>query len=244
MHEWSADALPQSSLRMASNAASPATCELCSELFTDPRMLPCLHSFCKKCLQKLVEEHGTDENLKCPTCEKATCIPSVGVNGFPQDLRRGYEAEIALYEEKVKSSSDQSCDRCIKSGNGPAVCFCCNCCEFLCKVCKEDHQTWRKTLNHELVDVGETSAKKKEGSFLTNIAHKPMFCTLHNDENLKFFCETCQTLICRDCIILEHAGHKYDRIEKVAEKEKNDLLSVLGDAEAAKASIRGCTGPG
>jgi len=228
------DALPPSSSRMASNAASSATCELCSELFTDPRMLPCLHSFCKKCLQKRLEEHGTDNKLKCPTCERAASIPNVGVNGFPQDLRRGYEAELAHYEEKVKSSSDQSCDRCIKSGNGPAVCFCCNCCEFLCKVCKEDHQTWRKTLNHELVDVGETSAKKKEGSFLANITHKPMFCTLHNDEKLKFFCETCQTLICRDCIILEHAGHKYDRVEKVAEKEKNDLLSVLGDSEAAR----------
>jgi len=87
------------------------------------------------------------------------------------------------------------------------------------------------------VDVGETSAKKKEERFLANVAHKPMFCPLHNDEKLNFFCETCKALICRDCIVLEHAGHKYDRIEKVAEKEKHDLLSVLGDAEAAKASI-------
>ena len=219
---------------MASNAASPATCELCSELFTDPRMLPCLHSFCKKCLQKLLEEHGTDENLKCPTCEKAACIPSIGVNGFPQDLRRRYEAEIALYEEKVESSSDQSCDRCIKSGNSPAVCFCCSCSEFLCKVCKGDHQTCRKTLNHELVDIIETSATKKEGNFPANIARKPMFCARHNDENLS---ETCQTPICRDCIVLEHSGHKYDRIEKTADKEKGDLRQVLGEAEAAKTSI-------
>jgi len=149
---------------MASNAASSATCKLCSDLFTDPRMLPCLHSFCKKCLQKLHEERGEDNKLRCPTCRKATCIPSVGVNGLPQDLWRAYEAEIVHYKEKMKSSSDQKCDRCIKSGNGPAVCFCCNCCEFLCKVCKEDHQTSRKTLNHELVDVGETFASVAHAS--------------------------------------------------------------------------------
>ena len=222
---------------MASNTASTATCELCSKLFTDPRMLPCLHSFCKKCLQKLLDEHGTDNTLKCPTCEKSACVPGEGVNGFPQDLRRSYEAEIAQYEAKVKSSSDQSCDRCIKSENGPAICFCCNCCDFLCKMCKDDHQIWRKTLNHELVDVGEDTAKKTEGNVLINIPHKPMFCTLHDDENLKFFCETCQTLICRDCIILEHTGHQYNRIEKIAEKEKSDLLSVLDDVEAAKTKI-------
>ena len=229
---------------MASNTASTATCELCSKLFTDPRMLPCLHSFCKKCLQKLLDEHGTDNTLKCPTCEKATHVPGEGVNGFPQDLRRGYEAEIAQYEAKVKSSSDQSCDRCIKSENGPAVCFCCNCCDFLCKMCKEDHQIWRKTLNHELVDVGEDTAKKTEGNVVQNIPHKPMFCALHDDENLKFFCETCQTLICRDCIILEHTGHQYNRIEKIAEKEKSDLLSVLDDAEAAKTKIESAVAQG
>ena len=229
---------------MASNTASPATCELCSKLFTDPLMLPCLHSFCKKCLQKLLDEHGTDNELKCPTCEKAACVPGEGISGFPQDLRRGHEAEIAQYEAKVKSSSDQSCDRCIKSENGPAVCFCCNCCDFLCKMCKEDHQIWRKTLSHELVDVGEASAKKTEGNVLQNIPHKPMFCALHSDENLKFFCETCQTLICRDCIILEHAGHQYNRIEKVGEKEKSDLLSVLDDAEAAKTKIESAMAQG
>ena len=85
--------------------------------------------------------------------------------------------------------------------------------------------------------MGEASAKKTEGNVLTNIPHKPMFCTLHSDENLKFFCETCQTLICRDCIILEHTGHQYNRIEKIAEKEKSDLLSVLDDVEAAKTKI-------
>jgi len=213
---------PPSSSRMASNTANPAACELCSDFFTDPRMLPCLHSFCKKCLQKLLGEHGTDDKLRCPTCEKAACIPSAGAHGFPQDLRWGYEAELAHYGEKVKGSSDQNCDRCIKSGNGPAVCFCSNCCEFLCKICKEDHQTCHKTLNHELVDVGEISTKK--GNFQGNITHKPMFCTLHNDEN---FGETCQTLICRDGIILQHTAHKRDQIEKVGEKEKSDLLSVL-----------------
>ena len=92
--------------------------------------------------------------------------------------------------------------------------------------------------------MGEASAKKTEGNVLTNIPHKPMFCTLHSDENLKFFCETCQTLICRDYIILEHTGHQYNRFEKVAEKERSNLLSVLDDAEAAKTKIESAMAQG
>ena len=60
-------------------------CELCSEMFTDPLMLPCLHSFCKKCLIKVADEQGaSDGHLKCPTCDTSVSIPSEGITAFPQ----------------------------------------------------------------------------------------------------------------------------------------------------------------
>ena len=216
---------------MASNTKQSATCGVCSELYDDPRMLPCLHSFCKKCLQKQLEE-GSNRELKCPTCEK--CFHDTDIDILPQDLRGSYEVDVAMYESKIKSLSAQSCDRCIKTSNGPAIAFCCNCCEFLCKACKEDHIIWRKTLNHELVDTGESMKKGEEN---LHISHKLMYCTQHHDENLKFYCETCEVLVCRDCIVLEHKDHQYNRIEKVAEKEKADLHSTFSDAEAAKGTL-------
>ena len=218
---------------MASNTAPNATCKTCSELYTDPRMLPCLHSFCKKCLQKLLEEQGAGQTLKCPTCNNNVPIPTGGIDAIPQDIRASNEANIQGYEAKITSASNTSCDRCIDTSNGPSVSFCCNCCEFLCKVCSEDHKRWRKTLTHELVEVGEG---KKE-SQIHAIPPKHLSCGQHPDENLKFFCKTCETLICRDCIVLEHNGHTYNRIEKIAEKEKADLLASIGDAETAKSSI-------
>ena len=78
---------------------------------------------------------------------------------------------------------------------------------------------------------------KEAAKPLTNVPHKPMNCQLHEDETLKFYCETCSLLICRDCIICEHSGHTYNRVEKVAEKEKADLLSTLETANGAKAKL-------
>ena len=45
-------------------------------------------------------------------------------------------------------------------------------------------------------------------------------CTVHVAQPLALYCETCKTMLCRDCVIMtkEHTGHKYDYIEKVAEK--------------------------
>ena len=42
-------------------------CSICLETFDDPRTLPCLHSFCKKCLENFVDGKRDDE-LNCPVC--------------------------------------------------------------------------------------------------------------------------------------------------------------------------------
>ena len=147
---------------------------------------------------------------------------------------------VAQYESKLQGEEKLKCDRCIETANGPAVSFCVSCCDFLCKVCSKDHKTWRKTLNHELQPVGSSAksdSKSAAKPLLKNIPEMPLNCQKHSDEALKFYCETCSMLICRDCVILEHSGHSYNRIENVVEKEKADLVSILGKAEGAKTEL-------
>lgn len=43
-------------------------CALCGEMYTDPRILPCLHSFCKRCLEHTVNPRST--TLLCHLCRK------------------------------------------------------------------------------------------------------------------------------------------------------------------------------
>ena len=106
-------------------------CELCSEMFTDPLMLPCLHSFCKKCLIKVADEQGASDNhLKCPTCDTSVSIPSEGITAFPQNLWLGHQVNVQEYMKKMDSENSIPCDRCVKRANGSAVAFCCQCCFF------------------------------------------------------------------------------------------------------------------
>ena len=230
---------------MATNSSSSATCSLCSELYVDPRMLQCLHTFCSKCLKKVFEEQGSKPSLKCPTCKAREILPKGGVDALPKDLRKSYESEVAQYVVKIRSKDAINCDVCVKVSNGPAVSFCVECREFLCNVCSEHHQISRKTLDHELQPIGSKITESGGGvRSPPKIAPKQITCQLHEDEILKFYCNTCSTLICRDCMAIEHSGHIYDRIEKVSEKEKANLQTLLRATEGAKAKLEGASGKG
>ncbi|XP_046871208.1 tripartite motif-containing 13 isoform X1 [Hypomesus transpacificus] len=51
------------------------TCPICCCLFDDPRVLSCSHSFCKKCLEGILDGNRSTQwrpPFKCPSCRKET----------------------------------------------------------------------------------------------------------------------------------------------------------------------------
>ena len=193
--------------------------------------MPCLHSFCKKCLEQQLEEQGSSAgSIKCPTCDTVSTLLSGGVASLPNNHWLAHQAEVSTYQQKIEDGGNVSCERCVKKTSGAAVAFCCNCCLFLCSSCQEDHQWWRETVSHELVSVGE---KKTDTGAKVDASCKPLMCANHPKEDLKFYCDTCQCLVCRDCIALEHSDHTRVYPENVAEREKESLSGTLkkaGDA--------------
>jgi hypothetical protein len=56
---------------MASNNFVPEenliTCSLCSKLYDDPRLLPCSHTYCFQCINRII---STNKNhFQCPSCD-------------------------------------------------------------------------------------------------------------------------------------------------------------------------------
>ncbi|CAH1268140.1 TRIM2 [Branchiostoma lanceolatum] len=55
-------------------------CQICFEDYHEPKVLPCQHTFCKKCLGKMVAKMG---KLTCPNCRRECLLPQNGVEGLP-----------------------------------------------------------------------------------------------------------------------------------------------------------------
>ena len=49
------------------------TCSVCLKQFKDPKVLPCLHSYCHDCIVKLAE-HAKSSTFNCPNCRLAVKV--------------------------------------------------------------------------------------------------------------------------------------------------------------------------
>ena len=45
------------------------TCSICEEIFSQPKTIPCLHTFCEQCIKSTIEaSKRTGTELCCPIC--------------------------------------------------------------------------------------------------------------------------------------------------------------------------------
>ena len=208
-------------------------CQLCCKPYKEPRILPCLHSFCEQCLHKEIERSGTKQNMECPTCQRSITIPEGGVNAIPH---LGFEVEVAGYMSKIGSEGEKSCDACIEGCTGPAVVFCCTCAHFLCKLCHVTHKRYKILQNHQIVGLDKESLKLLP-SIMKSITKRLCSQPDHEKEELQLYCETCQLLVCRDCTLVFHKDHRIDEVCNIAKVYKDAMREALVCAQEVTSKL-------
>ena len=59
----------------AVNLEKQVECPICLEQFKEPKVLSCLHSYCKSCLQKYVTKTSDKQHkITCPECRQETQV--------------------------------------------------------------------------------------------------------------------------------------------------------------------------
>ena len=213
-----------------------ARCEKCDKYYEDPRMLPCLHSFCLGCLQKELDTHAT---LNCPNCKEQVILPENGLSDLPQDLRKANEAELERINEKV-AEADELCGNCGRTDStGKAVAYCIECEVYLCKYCEGIHGKMKFFADHNLAMIGQRLMKTNETNPATRLFQKKLLCTQHKDKEIEAYCMKCEKMICILCMNFEHDDHRKEckYLEHVAKQEMESLMACKSNAQHALASL-------
>ena len=192
------------------------SCPVCYQLFKNPKYLPCHHSYCEQCLEKI----RVQSKIICPECRKEATVPPGGVKRMDSNFLVNRLVDEFILKRKVEGEEEVNCDEC--HGEDPVVTFCPDCTLFLCHVCNEQHERGSRSRDHGIILLTELRSKKD-----VTIQTKPkaMMCKKHDIE-LLFYCETCDQLVCVYCAVQDHNGHNHDSVEKVIGKHRQELKKV------------------
>ena len=208
------------------------TCPVCHDVFEEPKILPCCHYYCKKCIQTLVDYAGPNRPFECPECRLATLVPQNDPNKLTTAFFVNRLKELHGKMEKAHGKVEAPCEQC---HGGVSVAFCRQCAEFICADCVKSHQKMKVFTSHKVVTLEEL---KKGGAKQILVSRPPPpKCPIH-DELMKIFCFDCNRLICRDCIVIDHANHKYDFVKVAAPETKKQLAEHLEPLKEVQANLR------
>ena len=203
------------------NLHEEVSCSVCMCTFTDPKQLPCLHSFCLNCLNGIQRTSGVHGKITCPECRKQFDIPRSGnPSEFPTNFRINRLLDVLAIKEC--NTAGVKCGNCDKRSAETLYCF--QCCSFWCQECISAHNIIRANKQHKTLALKDFQDQDIEA-----VLKRPAFCQTKNHENkeLEFFCKVCQVPICNACAVTEHEGHAKVILETEANEKKLQIVSRI-----------------
>ena len=202
------------------NLHDEVSCSVCMCTFTDPKQLPCLHSFCLHCLNGIQRTSGVHGKITCPECRRQFQIPG---SGNPSELPTNFRINSLLDVLAIKecSTANVKCGNCDKRSAQTLYCF--QCCSFWCEECILAHNIIRTNKEHRTLALKDFQDQDIEA-----VLKRPAFCQKkrHEKEELKFFCRDCEVAICNTCAVTLHEGHGKMLLEEAAEACKTQIKSM------------------
>ena len=203
------------------NLIEEVSCSVCMSPFTDPKILPCFHTFCLHCLNELQRTSGKHGETTCPECRRKFQVPG---SGYPKDLPANFRMNSLLDVMAIQKCNvaGVKCGNCEKTSAQSFYCF--KCCAFWCDDCIAAHNIIRANKDHRVLAIKDFQDQDME-----DVLKRPVFCQVehHESEELKFFCKNCENAICNTCAITLHEGHAKLLLQNVANERKSSLQSAM-----------------
>ena len=203
------------------NLHEEVSCSVCMTTFTEPKILPCLHSFCLHCLNEILRTSGGHDIIPCPECRREVQVPSSGnLKDLPTNFRINSLLDVLAIKEC--HTAGVKCANCDKSSKHSSYCF--QCCAFWCDECIIAHNLIKANKEHRVLAL-----KDFEDQDIEDVLKRPAFCQQkhHEKEELKFFCKNCDVAICNLCVATIHDGHAKIVLEEAASERKIQVKSVI-----------------
>ena len=208
------------------------TCTICHDHYTEPKVLPCCHYYCKQCLHQLTLREGLGKPFSCPECRKDTTLPEGGLDNLPTAFFVNRMKEVHSKLELAHGKVEAKCEMCLED---KAEAFCRQCTKFICADCVRYHLMKAAFPTHKVSTLDEL----REGGAQDIVPQEPTFksCEVH-EQPMNMYCYDCKSLICLHCTVTAHRGHSYEFVKVAAPEIKEKLIQQLNPLQESSGNMR------
>ena len=206
---------------LLNNLHEEVSCSVCMCKYTDPKQLPCLHSFCLHCLNGIQRTSGRRDKIACPECRHEFNVPDNGnLNALPTNFRINSLVDVLAIKEC--NTTGVKCGNCDERTKQSHYCF--QCCAFWCEECIGLHNRIKANKDHYALALEDFQDQDFE-----NILKRPECCPIpgHEKKEIEFFCNICKVAICNACALTNHDGHGKILLEQAANERKLKVKSAI-----------------
>ena len=216
---------------LLNNLHEELSCSVCMCKYTDPKQLPCLHSFCLHCLNGIQRTSGRRDTIACPECRQEFNVPDNGnLAALPTNFRINSLLDVLAIKEC--STTGVKCGNCDERTKQSHYCF--QCYAFWCEECIGLHNRMKANKDHYALALEDFQDQDFE-----NILKRPEFCAMpgHEKKEMEFFCKICKVAICNACALTDHDGHGKILLEQAASERKLRVKSAI-ESQRKRAQIK------
>ena len=206
---------------LLNNLHEELSCTVCMSKYTDPKQLPCLHSFCLHCLNGIQRTSGRRDKIACPECRQEFNVPDKGnLAALPTNFRINSLLDVLAIKEC--NTTGVKCGNCDERTKQSHYCF--QCYAFWCEECIGLHNRMKANKDHYALALEDFQDQDFE-----NILKRPEFCAMtgHEKKEIEFFCKICEVAICNACALTDHDGHGKILLELAANERKLKVVSAI-----------------
>lgn len=202
------------------NLKTSITCPQCSDAFNDPRLSPCLHSFCRKCLEQLWSQHSSKRSFRCPVCETEETAPVENQEFEISESPSDFHLNRLLDLNTLKKLKDQpgECHNCNEVTFLETFCFDCD--AYLCSACTKAHTQMTMKKKHR-----ERKLREFRSADFERFYRRPIYCEHERKdlEGIEFYCPECNSYMCGLCNIIDEEYHTTSDIQEIADRSSVEI---------------------
>ncbi|XP_061104280.1 tripartite motif-containing protein 3b isoform X2 [Conger conger] len=215
-------------------------CSICLEHYHNPKVLPCLHTFCERCLQNYIPPQSL--TLSCPVCRQTSILPEKGVAALQNNffitnlmevLQRDPECSRPEACSVLESVSAAAAGKplCCPNHEGKVMEFYCESCETaMCLDCTEgEHREHVTVPLRDVLEQHKAALKNQLDAIRNRLPQLTAAIELVN--------EISRQLTERKNEAVSEISATFEELERALHLRKSALISDLESICSAKQKV-------